>query len=270
MLKQLFHIELEAAGDKQKVLSLRIGKQHFAFAIANKSGLELYQLGYYSIEEWNERWWQELIDSNPIFSTSFYEVLVAFDFSESLLVPYKEFKSEEADALLNISYGVNSLSTVISESITGWQLYNIYAIPVEVKDWISQKFPTARFWHQYSLDVRNSLAASAEGNLLVDFRKNEFVVIASGRSHILLTQTFEYTTPEDVLFYLLKICNQFSLSRETVQLQLSGLIDKQSSLYKELYQYFIKIDFRNAQWNTGAEYPAHFFTSLNDLAKCVS
>jgi len=269
-LKQLFHIKFEAAEDKQQVLSLRIGKQHFTFAIANKSGLELYQLAYYSIEEWNENYWQDIMDSNPVLSDSFYEVLVAYDFSESLLVPSKEFKSEEAGALLNISYGVNSQSTIISESITGWQLYNIYSIPVEVKDWISQKFPTARFWHQYSLDVRNSIGVTEEGRLQVDFRKTEFVVIAANRNNILLTQTFEYTTPEDVLFYLLKICKQFSLSREVVQLQLSGLVDKQSSLYKELYQYFINIDFRNAQWNTGAEYPAHFFTSLNDLAKCVS
>ncbi|MBK8605606.1 MAG: DUF3822 family protein [Chitinophagaceae bacterium] len=120
------------------------------------------------------------------------------------------------------------------------------------------------------MDVRNSIGVTEEGRLQVDFRKTEFVVIAANRNNILLTQTFEYTTPEDVLFYLLKICKQFSLSRERVELQLSGLVDKQSSLYKELYQYFINIDFRNALWNTGAEYPAHFFTSLNDLAKCVS
>ncbi len=149
-------------------------------------------------------------------------------------------------------------------------MYNIYAVPAEIKDWVSRKFPTARFWHQYSLDVRNSIGVTEEGRLQVDFRKEEFVVIATNRNNILLTQTFEYTTPEDVLFYLLKICNQFSLSRERVELQLSGLVDKQSSLYKELYQYFINIKFRNAQWNTGVEYPAHFFTSLNDLAKCVS
>ena len=269
-MKQLFHIEFEAAGDKQQVLSLRIGKQHFGFAIANKSGDELYQLAYCSLEEWNEKCWQDIIDSSPVLSNSFYEVLVAFDFSESLLIPSKELKTEEAGALLNISYGVNNQSTIISESITGWQLYNIYAVPAEIKDWISRKFPTARFWHQYSLDVRNSIGVTEEGRLQVDFRKNEFVVIATNRNNVLLTQTFEYTTPEDVLFYLLKTCKQFSLSRETVELQLSGLVDKQSSLYKELYQYFINIDFRNAQWNTELEYPAHFFTSLNDLAKCVS
>ncbi|MBL0129692.1 MAG: hypothetical protein IPP43_00005, partial [Chitinophagaceae bacterium] len=47
-------------------------------------------------------------------------------------------------------------------------------------------------------------------------------------------------------------------------------IDKQSSLYKELYQYFIGVEFSDASWNSMREFPDHFFTSLNDLAKCVS
>jgi hypothetical protein len=49
------------------------------------------------------------------------------------------------------------------------------------------------------------------------------------------------------------------------------MIDQQSALYKELYQYFLHIEFRNASWTIPAdEYPAHFFTSLNELAQCVS
>ncbi|HNA96743.1 MAG TPA: DUF3822 domain-containing protein, partial [Chitinophagaceae bacterium] len=64
---------------------------------------------------------------------------------------------------------------------------------------------------------------------------------------------------------------QFSLSQQTVSVRLSGLIDKQSALYKDLYQYFREITFREAGWHTvEPEYPAHFFTSLNDLAPCVS
>ncbi|MBK7289290.1 MAG: DUF3822 family protein [Chitinophagaceae bacterium] len=91
-MKQLFHIEFEAVGDRQQVLSLRIGKQHFAFAIANKSGEELYQLAYYSIEEWNEKCWQDIMDSNPVLSNSFYEVLVALIFQKACLRLPKNLK----------------------------------------------------------------------------------------------------------------------------------------------------------------------------------
>jgi hypothetical protein len=269
-LKQLFHIEFEAANDQQQVLSLRVGKEYLSYAIANRSGSELYQLRYYSFDEWNEKVWNDIIDSNPFLGSSFYEVLVAYDFSESLIVPLKEFKIEESASLLNAACGTNGQSAIISEIITGCQLYNVYAVPNETRNWITDQFPVTRCWHQYSLSVRSAVATSADGCLLADFRENEVVVVVAGQGTILLTQTFEYTTPEDVLFYLIKICTRFSLSRETIQLQLSGLIDKQSSLYKELYQYFINVDFRNSEWDTGAEYPAHFFTSLNDLARCVS
>ena len=96
-------------------------------------------------------------------------------------------------------------------------------------------------------------------------------VYAARQDILLLSQYYPYSTPGDVVYYLLKICHQFSLPQQEVQLQLSGLIEKQSALYKELYQYFIKIDFRDASWNIpDSEYPNHFFTSLNDLAQCVS
>jgi hypothetical protein len=89
-------------------------------------------------------------------------------------------------------------------------------------------------------------------------------------SKLILAQSFPYSTPEDVVYYLLKACQQFSLSQKEVSVHLSGLIDKQSSLFKELYQYFIHPEFREAGWNSGSEFPAHFFTSLNDLAQCAS
>jgi len=71
------------------------------------------------------------------------------------------------------------------------------------------------------------------------------------------------------LYYLVKISNQFSLSRQELLLQLSGLIDQDSALFTELSQYFLQLEFRPGLWqDTG--YPDHFFTSLNDLARCAS
>jgi hypothetical protein len=124
--------------------------------------------------------------------------------------------------------------------------------------------------HQYSVSIFNLNAAAEEGKLLIDFSNNEFSVVAGRRSKFLFAENFGYETPEDVLFYMLKICEQFSLSPKHVVVELSGLIEKESSLYKELYQYFINIGFRNAIWNAAGEYPAHFFTSFNDIIRCAS
>jgi hypothetical protein len=270
ILTNLFNIENEATGNGHHVLSLRLGGKHASFAITNKSGTELYKLAYYSSEHWDENELLKLYDANPSFKNAFYEVLVSFDFPQSIFVPSSEYNLEDAELLLQTSGTTNGNENIVSELVPGWQLYNIYAVSKEIQEWVSIKFPMAKCRHQYSLHINNVNAGDPRGNLAVDFRKEMFTVVATSESNLLLAQTFEYTTLEDVLYYLLKICRQFSFSQQVVKLQLSGLIDKQSALYKELYQYFINLEFREAGWKATGEYPAHFFTSLNDLAKCVS
>jgi hypothetical protein len=92
---------------------------------------------------------------------------------------------------------------------------------------------------------------------------------------ILLAQIFAYSKPADILYWLLKICKELSLSQNEVKLSISGLIDGRSAMYKELDQYFLNIEFASIAngvklSNPFHEYPIHFFSSLYKLAACVS
>jgi Protein of unknown function (DUF3822) len=269
-LKQLFHITESKAENLQPVLSIRLGETHASFAITNKQGNELYELAYCTEENWNEKTLMDFFEEYPSLNNSFYQVFVAYDFSQSILAPVVFYKPEESQALLNSMFGMLPGSHVISERIAEWQLYNTYAVAAEVQGWINKKFPAAQFWHQYSLAVKNIPVAGDAGNLLIDIRTDNFAIVGTKNSRLLIAQSFSYSTPEDVLYYLLKICHEFSLSQKEVKVHLSGLIDKDSALYKEFYQYFINVEFREAGWKTESDYPNHFFTSLNDLAKCAS
>ena len=136
---------------------------------------------------------------------------------------------------------------------------------------MKSKFSSGNYWHQYTIGIHHVKPEDSNGHLLVDLRANDFTVIAAKGNTLLLTQTFPYSTPADVLYYLLKTCHDYNLSQKQVLVSLSGLIEKDSALYKDLYQYFIHITFRSSNWETAEdEYPGHFFTSLNDLAICAS
>jgi hypothetical protein len=173
--------------------------------------------------------------------------------------------------MLELMYGRLFNSQVMMENISSWQVSTFYAIPQDLYNWIGQKFPDCRFRHQYSLSVQNLASPSSTGTLVIDFRTEEFSVIVAKDNKLLLFQTYSYSSPEDVIYYLLKICEQFQLTQELVEIKLSGLIDRNSALYKDLYQYFLHVEFRHSTWsNKNDVYPEHFFTSLNDLAKCAS
>lgn len=251
------------------MLSLRVGEKHIGFAVTDKSGDALCELAYCNADGWNENELAEFFVAYPILSSSFLAVLVAYDYPQSIVIPSADLKQEDAGLLLNSSFHINNQSAIV-EAIPHWQLYNVFMAPKEIQEWISGKFPAAKSGHQYSLEIKSVNAADNNGNIQVDFRKDDFTILVARESKLLLANAFEYSTPEDVLYYLLKICQQFSLQQQEVQLQLSGLVDKKSTLYNELYQYFIHVKFREASWNAQGEYPAHFFTSLNDLARCVS
>jgi hypothetical protein len=198
-------------------------------------------------------------------------VQVSYDHPASVLVPMQYHHGGNEKNLLNAMHGSFVQSAIISEAISEWQMYNVYAVPDDVHEWVSRIFPAYKYRHNYTLNMQMKQDSAAD-RIMIDFDTDEFSFLVIRQNKLLLAQTLTYATPEDILYFLLKTCNQFSLSREEVELFISGLIVKESQLYRELYQYFLNTCFRERAWDMpGAnEYPAHFFTLLNDLSRCAS
>lgn len=271
-LKQLFEIREEGKDSVQPVLSIELGEKHCCFSITDFASQQLEKLAYYSTEETNDDFLNELFTAHPELNGSFYQVLVCYDYPQSCLVPAKYYRVEDGALLMNSMTGMPAAASVISEAINEWQVNNVYVVPEKVHERISKSFSTGQYWHRNTVNIRNNTASAEGGNLLVNFRNMDFTVLASANGQLLLAQAFSYLTPDDVIYYLLKICHQFGLNQQQVHIKLSGLIEQQSALYRELYHYFRHVEFRNAGWKSPAndESPAHFFTSLNDLTKCAS
>lgn len=269
-MKQLFQIINDETEAVQPVLYLRLGETHCSFAIADNASQKIKQVFFYSRSETDNDPVSALTALHPQLNRSFYRVQVSYDYPQYSFLSSGGLRHDEAGNIRSILPVGEKASVTITEQLTEWQLFNIYAIPRELHEQLTRKFPAANFCHQASAALKNSHAAPG-GYLQVDFRPNEFSLLAIKNNKLLLSRSFEYSAPEDVIYYLLKTCQQFSLSQNEVQLELSGLIDQQSALYKELYQYFIHVDLRQPAWNIGdKDHPAHFFTSLNDLVKCES
>lgn len=273
-MKQLFYIK-NSSGDEtvEPVLSLGLGERHVSFAITDKTGDKLYSLAYYSTEETDSEILSTFFSDHKELNRSFYSVQVCYDFAKSTLVPNRHFNTTISDTVLDTVCGKAGPSVVISEAINEWQLYNVYAVPKDVSEWVNRKFPGAVCRHHFTLGIR-AMPAGSSDRLLVNIHSDEFSYVAIKNNKLLIAQTHAYASPEDICYYLLKTCHQFSLSQEEVQLTVSGLIEKESQLYREMYQFFVNVEFREPAWDTTAtgtnEYPAHFFTSLNDLARCAS
>jgi hypothetical protein len=199
----------------------------------------------------------------------FKKVVICSGFPEAILVPKKYFAQDSS----LLSYVYNAEEHRPFYDFAGqWQLVNLYSIPATVLQIISDHFPFVSFRHVYtpSLKVPNEVDASDQ--ISVHFINKQFRVLVKKANALQLVQTYSFTVPMDVVYYLLKICQEFGMSQEEIHITISGFIDQESALYKELYQYFLNIDFaRHVEVDMPEHhYPHHYFTSLYNLASCVS
>jgi hypothetical protein len=275
-VKPVFKIgNSEELNSSQAVLLMEVGEVHCCFAIMDYANQMMVQLGYYTADERDDgNVLQQLLERHDELKQSFRQTIIGYYFPENLLIPSKLYRFEEKQSLLQSIYEKDQ-NFVVSEAIAEWSMYNSYYVPAPVHELLSRRFSTGNFWHMHSVILKNDTGNCDRGKLFVDFKTDSFSVVAIANNSLLLAQIFYYSKAEDVLFWLLKTCEQHSLSQKEVELVLSGLIDKQSAVFKELYQYFLKIEFAPVENDiqlSGAfdEYPVHFFSSLYKLALCAS
>lgn len=273
-MKQVFSL---ISGSKkpsdEQVLSIRTGERHFGFSISSATGDELYQLCWYTGEEMSQKILEDIYKNHAELNQAFSKILICYDYPQSVLVPQTHFKQEDAQLMLYSMHGGNGNDNIVTEEVPKWQLKNVYGVPAEVYDWTHAHFQSGTPAHAYTVGLNQVEVTDFEGSLVVDFRTDDFSLIVTRANKLLMAQTFPYSTPADVIYYLLDICRQFSFTQETVRVTISGLVDQQSVLYRELYNYFLHLRFREPLWTipqNEENYPAHFFTSLNDLARCGS
>ncbi len=256
-------------------LLMEIGETHCCFAVTDHANQMMMQSVYYAAEE-NDRddMLKKVLQGHPELKRTFRQTVIGYYMRENILIPSKLYHFEETKKLLQALYEKEQ-NTTISESVSEWQLYNAYNVPVSLHELLSRSFATGNFWHVYSVILKNRIDQQEGGTLIVDFKTDSFSVVVIKNNSILLAQIFAYAKPADILYWLLKTCKECSLSQNEVRLSISGLIDKQSAIYKVLDQYFLNIGFASATngvklSNPFHDYPVHFFSSLYKLAACVS
>lgn len=267
-MDQLFYIN---QGDNinlsESILLLNIGNQHCCLALANMEADQLFQLGYYSFPQVSPGILNEIFSKHQLLSGNFKKIKISFDFPFQTFIPLEYYKKDDEIHFLDGRDEIKKYSSVFSDKIQGFQFYNVYAVPSDIDQYLTTLFKEYDRHNHYSLTIAKADIHANQQTIFVDFRKDQFAIVVFSSNKLLLARLFVYQTPEDVLYYLLNVTQQFGLSQDNLHLMISGLVDKDSALYKYLYQYFIHVDFRNAQWRT-PDFPLHYFTTLNDLALC--
>lgn len=267
-MKILFDSKSENSPADGTSLLLEAGKDYCAYGVWQRSANAFHALRYISFSEAEGPMeWPGILAG--IDTQKFEQVFISPAFVEALLYPAAYFKNDyEA---VDIIYGKPG-QAYLHDNIPEWRMVNMYVMPLALHDLLQQKFASPQFVHAYTPAIKVYNGYTAENQLSVHFVPEHFRVLLKKDATVQLAQTYRYQTPLDVVYFLLKICYEFSLEQSSVHLILSGLIEKDSSLFTEIEQYFTNVHFAHPPEMRlpGSEHPHYYFTSLYNLAQCVS
>lgn len=274
ILNPTYHIKSEESIDPaEAVLLMTAGGNFFSYALMKHLSKEIVEFGYYSISNGQKESWADFFENNEVLSEKYQQSAIAFNLSESILIPSEHYKAEETEPQLDLIFGQNFYSVSITEHLPEWNVSNVARVSGSLHSAFNRRFGSGISLSTNSVFLKN-VSGENQNSILVDFRTDEFSVLVFKENKLQLLKAFSYSSPEDVLYYLLKICQQTKQSQQEVKVVLAGLIEKNSAIFRELYKYFINLEFEELPAEISIadalnECPRHYFSSICKLATCV-
>ena len=258
-------------------LLLEIARSHMACLVFNVNNRSVSAFELFTFLESETADFAQLFKlisvNSVILDKPHAAVEIFFNNELSVPVPASKFNEEIAADYLNIAFSENPFSKTCFEPIEAEpEITNVFRVNNDLSNVLHAQFPKVTFRHTWSniiksLSAKTSLFPSEF--ISIQFYNTFFVVAFLKHSKINFIQSFVYETSEDVLYYLLNMCGHLGLDFEEVTLQISGMIDLDFNLYRELIKYFKHINVKNADQQNMVldikEYPLHYFTPFFNL-----
>lgn len=205
-------------------------------------------------------------------NNSFKSVICCVAHNKFSLIPNSLFDEEKKESLLGFNHEVKVDEEIFSNTLHNLDAKNIFTVSKNLTAEIRKQFPNANFIHSSTAFIEGLLVQNknnSEKKVFANFYSAHFeIVILDGRE-LLFSNSFNYKTPEEIAYYILFVYEQLNLNPETIELILSGEMEKTDKEHSLLYTYIRNVKFaaRPDGFNYSykfEEIPSHkFFTLFN-------
>ncbi len=260
-----------------KELSILVGMDSFAYMV-NDENLYIQILKEYSFKtiEANQDWSAvigPIIEKDKHLRASFNHIWVGVDHRVATLVPNRLFQSDEKKAYLENLVELDDKDELVKDDLNDLSAKLVYPFHKTLQAVFQKHFPGFRSYHLVTTLSKALRAHTARQNgyhLFVLFHSNSIRVVLYDKQDLLFINHFSYQSATDVVYYLLMVIDQFSLSTMELPVYLAGQLLKDSEIFRLLSRYINSLRFMEAppQFEMGSHlkrYPEYFFYDLLSL-----
>ncbi|OIQ16040.1 DUF3822 family protein [Lacinutrix sp. MedPE-SW] len=236
-----------------KELSIQLSLNGLSFCVLNTSNNTITAIKHFSKEKKLTPF--ELLDfvkhlfnTESLLKENYNKVTVIHTNELSALVPQALFNEDAMADYLKLSSKILKSDYITYDTITANETVNVYVPYINVNNFIYDHFGAFTYKHFSTVLIENLVAAeknASDDKLYINVNTTHFELLAFAKGKLLLYNTFEYTTPEDFIYYVLFTTEQLEFNPETISAILLGAIEKDDTLYNILYKYIRNVSFGN-------------------------
>lgn len=175
---------------------------------------------------------------------SYDEILVLHDNNLATFVPYALFDVQFLGSYLQYNTKVFDTDFFAFDEIASYQMNTVYIPYVNLNNLFVDEFGTFNYKHVHTVLVSKLLEISKNKEhkkMFVHIQPNHFEISVIENQKLLLFNSFDFKSTEDVIYYLLFTAEQLELNPETFLLEFLGNIAVDDPIYQMAFRYIRNI-----------------------------
>ncbi|WP_047545997.1 DUF3822 family protein [Psychroserpens sp. Hel_I_66] len=245
-----------------KALSIQIRLSGLSFCILNRTNNSIEIIEHIDLDKkatpyelLNEL--KLLIESKSEFNQEFDSVLCIYQNELSCLVPKELFDENNMADYLKFNAKILKTDFINYDNLPVNDSVNIYVPLININNYIFETFGSFDYKHASTILIESLLQRTYEdatSKVFINVNTTTFEIVVIKNKELEFYNTFDYTTKEDFIYYILFTIEQLKLNPEIVKTYLMGQINEDDQFFKILYRYirfveFLKSDHRYATTN---------------------
>ena len=269
MIKEITKItnsEVDFLNLQENHISIQLSLDGFSFVIYNKIQNELGAFAVYEFENNSITPFkhleliEQLFNQDDLLQLKYESVSVTHFNNLVTQVPHPFFNKEHLAQYLQNTVKVLKNDFITYDEVINTEIINVYIPFVNINNFLLDKYGVFIYKHSSTILIEKLLNnyKNLEGDYcFVNVSKNNLDIVVLKNKKLELFNSFNFTTKEDFIYYILFTAEQLNLNPEELNLVLLGDIEKESELFTILYQYVRNVTFYK---------PTNFPSILNEIS----
>ncbi len=170
----------------------------------------------------------------------FRQVFAGLISNEYTLIPEALYRKDDEILYFRKNFSESFRYNIHCQKDIQKHLYIAFGIEPELQSELTHLFQDPRIWHHSQALIAGYAAysSSKDKDVWLQIHRESIDIVISENRKLLFVNSFQWQSSEDVLYYLLFVCEQLGVNTEKCQLTITGEVVEGSPMYLLFYNHF--------------------------------